>query len=544
MTRNILAGILLLTSPLLAEAVYYPAARISQPSSAMLPGPRHLALGEAVAILEGDLFTLRANPAGLAAMGQQVHFSLLYHLLSAELGMSQTMMAMGQNSKHGAWGFDMNIINLGDYDLRHADGAYRYTSSGMGISLGLGLAKGFYEGRLKAGLELDWSYESISLEEWNQVTGTLGASWRAIPELLMAFSVRKLGASQGDSVPATAVNVGAAFEALSRSVLVLAEAEVALYDAPSLHAGFEYRPATALALRGGWRQRLGNGPTETLSGPTAGLGATWKQWILDYAWVSYGYFHSHRAALTISIPDGFFKRRPTIIIEAGGGTGVAKAQFEAGQKLLANGQQLDALVAFKQAVQNDPEHAQAQKQVAIITKELAGAQSSSSQNKQMESLRKRYVEAGQKHLKAGEYKKAIAAYEIALEVDKRNLEAADLLNEARAKLGSLTKQLMDSQAQAIAKDDLQGGVRDLYEILKLDPDHAQAKSRLAALHKPILAEITRLHRLGIDAYVEGRFDEATEVWKKALALDPSDPKTIKRDIDRAKRLKNLRSEEK
>jgi tetratricopeptide (TPR) repeat protein len=125
-------------------------------------------------------------------------------------------------------------------------------------------------------------------------------------------------------------------------------------------------------------------------------------------------------------------------------------------------------------------------------------------------------------------------------VDKRNARILKSIKTAREQLDTAMAALMEKAARSLEKEDLEEAVKDFYQVLSLDPDAKEAQARLATLKPRILAHAKRLHQQGIDFYVNDKLDEAMDCWRRALALDPSDHENVKRDLEKAQKLKDLR----
>jgi tetratricopeptide (TPR) repeat protein len=446
--------------------------------------------------------------------------------------------AIGSRMTLGTLAMSAREISMGRFDYRDDVG----NSYGNAVIFdgdgALAWANSFFKDRLSFGLAADATMELKGGIWWVIPMGSLGAGWHLNDQLNIAFDVTRIDFfMHGLYNPPTAAALGAAYSAKDSSFKVLADFDYPFYDLAALRGGVEWRPFPNFALRGGWRQRLNAPEADLESGPTAGLSASVDRLSLDYAFVSYGPDASHRVALSVKFPERWI-RTPPVIIEAQGGTAAAKALFDLGTGLQAKNHLVDALVAFKQCQQADPSFDGIQERIDSLSRQVSAG--SDGPNKEAEAVFKRYTKEGLEHFNKGEFKLAIHSFEIALELDKKNVEVVEKIKAAQAQLDSQVSQKMDAADASLTQGDLGSAVAAIHDALKLDPEHPAAKSRLDKLKPRIASEVKRLHRKGIDFYVDDHLDEAIAQWQAALALDPADPDKVGRDLEKAQKLKDLR----
>lgn len=122
----------------------------------------------------------------------------------------------------------------------------------------------------------------------------------------------------------------------------------------------------------------------------------------------------------------------------------------------------------------------------------------------------------------GDYPGVINICEEILDQDASNRKAQELFDEAHYVLG---KQLLEQgeEAQAI----------EMLRVLGKDYKDTEQLMIQARAHLNALAE--NLYRRGVKCFLNEELEQAIDVWKQALELNPTHPKA-KQDIENAKRL--------
>lgn len=291
-----------------AEVNTYASADTATKILALPAGARPAGLGNAFTAASGDINALYYNPAGLISLtGNRV---LLAHNAWIE-GISQEHLAYAQPVPGlGVAGLGVDYLNYGPIDRWGMDasgnpspGEGVYTPYALAGTLGWGVSVG--KG-LSAGAALKWSYEQIDTS--GSVAGAvdLSALYQPNPDLTWGAVIHNLGLAAGDRLLPLSFNLGSAFNlpvSISEKDLFTTYIDVAFkYDnAPTLGLGLEYTFLSWFQLRLGWNQNFGY-TNPNLLGLTAGAGATYWSWGLDYALAPQGDFGlSHK----VSVQYGF-----------------------------------------------------------------------------------------------------------------------------------------------------------------------------------------------------------------------------------------------
>jgi hypothetical protein len=396
--------------------------------------------------------------------------------------------------------------------------------------------------KLDLGLSLGAASETLYGSTGSTViSGNIGMIWRPMVDTRIGLAGVNLGtASNGFSAPSSA-SLGLAQGFWKNGFLVSAEATMPFKDSLVAKAGAEAWFFDLLALRGGWRQQLNAQPGDVGSGFTAGMGIKMGIFKLDYAYVPYGDVSTtHRVAASMGFPSDLFG--PKVVLSDKGGSLAAKAFYEQGQKAYRNKELVEAMLAYRQALQADPKFAPAKIALAKVQNEFEAQRRSGGENPEVKRLIEKNMQEGLKAFNEGNFPVAIKAWETVLTFDKTYNMAMAYLNRARAKVDENLQGHRAAAATALARGDFKTATRNWRAMLRVDDNNAEAKGKLALYDKKIKETIKLSHRKGIDFYVAGKVKDAVKEWKEALDMDPSDPDGLKRDIDKAQKLLELRGE--
>ena len=244
-------------------------------------GARETALGGALAADGGSLDSLGVNPAGLAGLAApQASFT---H--NSWIGDSSVdHVALGYSPLPGsAVAIGLDYVNFGSVDLYSIDssgqpqpaGQAQPTASQASLSWAQPLGWG-----LDAGASAKWLNQTLAGQSSVAGAADLGLRYQAPGRAWsLGGGVLNVGTSLFGSPLPTETRLGAA-GAWGPLDLDLDLRWVPVdQDGPQALAGLEYRPLSALVLRGGYR--LAN--ADAVSGPSLGFGLSWGWARLDYA---------------------------------------------------------------------------------------------------------------------------------------------------------------------------------------------------------------------------------------------------------------------
>jgi len=84
------------------------------------------------------------------------------------------------------------------------------------------------------------------------------------------------------------------------------------------------------------------------------------------------------------------------------------------------------------------------------------------------------IKQGIAHRKAGKFKKAIASFKQALEIEPKNAEAAQYLQETQNELDELVMSYLNKGIKFFEQEALEDAIREWDKVLELDPSNQKA----------------------------------------------------------------------
>jgi len=254
-------------------------------------GARPSAMGEVFAGVADDVNSIYWNPAGLAGIARR-ELSVTHALWFGDITYSN--LACAQPVKGGTVGAAFNVLNTGD--IRKADNTGLRLSDTYNMSDVMGIvsyARGF--DKLALGANLKFISSRIEEETAHSFAADIGALYSGFKpwgrRLGVGLSVQNLGTkakyvSEENPLPVI-VRAGGSLQ-LFKDLLVASDLNYTERKI-NVHAGAEYSRAfgaLVLAARAGYKddtiKELG-----ALSGLTAGMGLSWGDYQIDYAWNSF-----------------------------------------------------------------------------------------------------------------------------------------------------------------------------------------------------------------------------------------------------------------
>ncbi len=278
-------------------------------------GARPSAMGEVFTGVADDINTIYWNPAGLAGI-KRGELSMTHALWFEDITYSN--FVYGRTALGGSIGAGFNILNTGAIQKADSSGNRLTESYSAADMMGL-VSYARPWGSLALGANLKYITSRIDSQSAHSFAADLGALYSGFRpwgrKLSVGLAVQNVGtkakyAAEEYPLPLT-VRAGGSL-ALFKNLLLASDLTYTEKDI-NLHAGAEYTRAFGafiLAARAGYKgdtaKELG-----ALSGLTAGLGASWNDYQLDYAWNSFTDLGiTHRISLGIKFAAPAAKAEP------------------------------------------------------------------------------------------------------------------------------------------------------------------------------------------------------------------------------------------
>jgi tetratricopeptide (TPR) repeat protein len=521
-----------------AQVSLDPAASVSQPWLTIDTDPRSAAMGDAFVAVADSPYALAVNPAGLDLLFEP-ELSFTHNEWDSALGIRQETLNFGRRAGDGGVGFAFNYISYGSFDNRDANGAPLDSSTDQSFAGSAGYASGFLADQLHLGLNLGASQTSLGSSVSTLYTAGLGGLYQIFPSLRLGASLLNLGLNQEDGNAPTEFHVGADWQPLHQALLLSAEYVHPQNGDSSSHFGLEWNFLEAYSLRGGWRLGSADGVD---NGFSVGAGVKLGDFSFDYAYVPYGDFSlTQRIGLTVQLSEGLFGSK--IVIEGYGQTQTAAADYAEGMQAFGARDWYTAKVSLNHVLKLYPSFDKADQvrtTLADIEKKIAADKSHGLTPEARQKIAQDIADA-RKLIDQGEIAQAKKKLETVLEYDKSLKEALTLLSQINQTISTRVAGFKQEAFAALSIGDIRTAVLKYRAVLKVDDEDIEARTRLAKLRPRIFEETKKMHREGIDAYVTGDVQKAIQIWSDALELDPTDPQDLKRDLDKAKKLLELKA---
>jgi tetratricopeptide (TPR) repeat protein len=393
---------------------------------------------------------------------------------------------------------------------------------------------------------------------------------------------------QGYALP-LAMDLGGAYRFWKKSFLWTLDLSMPYQSELSVKTGCEYNFEDMLFLRAGYRYSASLTSLGALAGITAGIGFTISDYTLDYAYTPYGALGDvHRIALTFPfgrssvdeekiiqrMENNIRLRQENMIRECmKAGTraleknefaeantnfekirglnseypglkallerasqGLAKqkadARFSAGMKAFKGGEFLVALVEWTKVNEMYPAYPDLKKWMDAANQKLVQPEhpagwTSQNETGRMAAKMDAVVARGLELLKAGQYTRALDAWQEGLKADPGNATLKSLMQKAHLQMQSEINSMLQDAREAWQAEKWVDAVRLWRRILRIDANQVQALQQLEVNQMKIRLVANDLYVKGVNNYVQNRWNEAIQNWKDLLVLDPDNQKARK-----------------
>lgn len=277
------------------------------------------------------------------------------------------------------------------------------------------------------------------------------------------------------------------------------------------------------------------------------------------------------------------------------------------------GELAKALDELKIALEYDPTDRSIADTMAVIEREILAAEEDRTRNLEKAALINQHFKSGLECYSRGDYIRARAEWRSVLEIDTSNVQASNYLSATQQRLDSLAAhhraramelerngqlaaaigewnmvrtiepdseearlaverlnarvdelgrdyltaakrlqvvELYENAVRAFGEGRYQEAVRHLTELLRIDPNHAEARTllrraekRMTPLSEAEKAEIRALYIEGMKHFSKGDYLKAIERWQKILDIDPDNESVLGNIEEARKRLADTNSPE-
>jgi tetratricopeptide (TPR) repeat protein len=280
----------------------------------------------------------------------------------------------------------------------------------------------------------------------------------------------------------------------------------------------------------------------------------------------------------------------------------------AAERFRVEGAPAKALDELKIALEYDPTNRAVADTIAVVERAILAAERERTRNAEKSALINQHFRLGLEYYGTGDYIRARTEWRSALEIDPENAQAAEYLGATEDKLGSLADQhraraldleqrgqlaaalgewnmvrtiapesaeanaavqrltarvdelsrdyltaakrlrvaeLYEGAVKAFGEGRYPDAVRQIRELLGIDPNHAEARTllrraerRMTPLDDAEKAAIRSLYLEGMRHFTNGDYLKAVERWQRILEIDPDNESVLRNIEEASKRLRN------
>ncbi len=443
-------------------------------------GARPLAMGEAYVALADDSSSIFWNPAGTSRMNFP---EIMYMYSEWFINIKHQYFDAAFPSDYGTFGGSYSLLDSGDiqgYDSYGSpEAVFKTQSSALTFSWGRKLNDKF-----SVGANLKSISESLEDSQASSLALDLGLLFEANPRLSFGAAIQNFGQPLKFDVEETPLpqtyRLGMGFKSrlYGEDLNLAADYVNPAGGASSINLGVEYLLQNFLALRMG-----------TAKGRfTAGVGLKVANFDLDYAYLSHDVLGSTNQ-ISFSYNFGTEEKKQALILDH---LALAKEYYNAERFA-------EAIVELEKVLKLDPEHAEGRalikKAENALEKKAKGVVVEEIKTEKEEEAGK-YIEAGKKFMAEKQYLEAIAEFNKALKILPSHPEAVKLIREAQEALEKEVTEKVKKEAEEhlglalkhITTGDYAEAMREVEEVLKIDPGNVQALKLYKKLKKIIELE--------------------------------------------------------
>jgi tetratricopeptide (TPR) repeat protein len=148
------------------------------------------------------------------------------------------------------------------------------------------------------------------------------------------------------------------------------------------------------------------------------------------------------------------------------------------------------------------------------------------ENRLREVQIQRYVDQGESAISSGDYQLALDVFERALRMDPRREDVVRLISETRRRINQVrqAEPLVEEAESALLRGDYETALRRFEEVLNIDPGNHRAVDGLTRARQKKKQtqskEIERLMNAAHQAMADGDFSQSADLLERVLKMDP------------------------
>jgi tetratricopeptide (TPR) repeat protein len=540
-------------------------------------GAHELAMGGAVTALSTGVSSLYWNPGGLGWLnGTQAS------LMHAEYFQSirYEHLAFAYGTKAFCTGFSMKGLYLGELEQRTGPSQDPIsTFNAYFVTPTLTFAKYLSRG-ISLGTNIKLIYQKIGVDNAISYAGDFGVSIRSrSPGLKAGIALTNVGTkinftNTSFSLP-TQVRTGLGYSIFNEKANLGFDLVKPLKDDIHFCFGVEGLIMEKISLRAGYRSGLGS--DEGLAGLSAGLGLRIENFIIDYAFATYGALgltHNFSLSYNFGLKKKLseeeerkiaeeLQRRARMTAETFYQQGLvensknkydealrsfdialiwdpfhekaAQASEELRKKIekrefnehlstgiaeYNQGRYLEAISEFGLALEIEPVHELAQQWLGIALDALVKVQMAKIESGQeMQDKISKHFKDGLEYYSKKKYNNAIKEWNAILVLDPTHQEAREYISKAKSHLKKQVSDILENVTAFINQSKWIEALHDVNRVLAIEPGNQVALSKRDVIDKKLSDIAVEYVQKGIEFYEQGDFGLAETELKMAMTFD-------------------------
>lgn len=504
-------------------------------------GGRGVAMGDAQTAAVNDATALYWNPAGLGELTQkEINFM---HNKSIQ-GVTQDVLYYARPTESlGVWGAGVSLLRVDGIKGYDGDNIPTGDVDASDSLLTFGWAKPWEDFRwlpgIQSGINLKIIQKTLDRDSAMGYMADFGFVYNCQSDwsqgLRTAMVLQNVGTGlsfNGENSPfPTQLKAGVAYPLFGDNMTVAGDAVLPTDGDLFFNAGGEYRIWEILAFRLGFK-----GNNDLDSGLTYGFGIGNERMHLDYGFVPFGPFgDSHRVSFSVRFGEAY--RQVKVISQV-------EIAYQRALARYAQGYMVESYMQANQILAVAPWHRPAKLLAKRIETEFKHMESGARQE-QLQAQVDDHFARGEQFFQVDDLLRARREFHAILALQPDHMGAKTYLNRIDERFQSLTDRFYDMALQAFASQDFAQASELLDKVLKLNPDHAEARDLQGSVDQlqkqaEVIAEdtlrkerIVPLMQSGQALVQQKRYEEAILKFNEVLAIDTTESEALRlRDLSK------------